>query len=375
MDHASTDGFGEFFRRYARTWYHAVATAALTAFGTLTVVDNRFAAVALLAYALPPVALYARGGLPATDAGADGAATGEERARRPDTPAPTDWRAPSLPTDADLHAAAVTDEGAYAAGDDGVVIGGADDWETVLADGPGGDARALHGLAAVPEALWVAGDGGALGRIDPATGRRADHSAPAGDTNSLTDVAAAADADGETVLVADGSGALRRGRHRGGEVAWDDPVTPGSGASVAAVALDADGVGYAVDTDDGVFRTRDDGRSFERVGLDAADTFVDVTATPTGCLVLDEDGRLHRLDDGWTHERLPGAAPRAVAAAGEHHLVADEGGVVHERTGAGDDWTRYETPAAGSFAAVGLGSERAVAAGAAGTVATRGPPE
>jgi hypothetical protein len=439
MGHASADGFGDFFVRYTRTWYHAVATAALTAFGTLTVVDRRFAAVALLAYALPPVALYLRGGLPAgTKAEADGAAAGtdsrDDRSEETDDapreavsgqqvapdadlatasadvpdvvsasadapddaavdvtgdarddgaadgtcggdPDPTlaspDWGAPPVPTDADLHAAAVASGAVYAAGDEGVVVGG-DDCETVLPGGPAGDGQALRGLAAVPGALWVAGDGGALGRLDPVTGRHADHSAPAGDTNSLTDVAAATDEDGETVLVADGSGALRRGRHRDGEVTWADPVTPGSGASVAAVTLDAEGVGYAVDTDDGVFRTRDGGRSFERLDLDAAGTAVDVAATPTGCLVLDDDGRLHHHDGGWTHERVPDATPWAVAAAGDRVLVAGEGGVVHERTDPRDDWTRHETPVAASLAAAALGSERAVAAGPGGSVATRG---
>jgi hypothetical protein len=98
-----------------------------------------------------------------------------------------------------------------------------------------------------------------------------------------------------------------------------------------------------------------------------------VAATPAGCLVLDDDGRLHHHDDGWTHERVPDATPRAVAADGDRVLVAGEGGVVHERASAGDDWTRHETPVADTFAAVGVGSERAVAAGPGGTVATRGP--
>jgi hypothetical protein len=61
-----------FVRRYAKTWVHALATAALTAFGTLTVVDERFAAVAIAAYVLPPVVLYVGGGSNGEAATTDG---------------------------------------------------------------------------------------------------------------------------------------------------------------------------------------------------------------------------------------------------------------------------------------------------------------
>jgi len=36
------DGFGPYFKRYTKTWQHAVATAALTAFGMLTFVDKPY---------------------------------------------------------------------------------------------------------------------------------------------------------------------------------------------------------------------------------------------------------------------------------------------------------------------------------------------
>ncbi|WP_121741697.1 WD40/YVTN/BNR-like repeat-containing protein [Natronorubrum halophilum] len=57
-----TNGFVRFFRNYTKTWIHAVATAGLTAFGTLTIVHRWFAALALASYAVPPVVLYLRRG-------------------------------------------------------------------------------------------------------------------------------------------------------------------------------------------------------------------------------------------------------------------------------------------------------------------------
>ncbi|SDK78534.1 hypothetical protein [Natronorubrum texcoconense] len=59
---ADANGFVRFFRNYTKTWIHAVATAGLTAFGTLTIVHRWFAALAIASYLVPPIALYLRHG-------------------------------------------------------------------------------------------------------------------------------------------------------------------------------------------------------------------------------------------------------------------------------------------------------------------------
>ncbi|MGA9399418.1 MAG: hypothetical protein WBV42_01035, partial [Haladaptatus sp.] len=66
---ASERRFLPFFRRYTKTWVHAVATAGLTAFGTLTFVNQGFAFVAVAIYVLPPVVLYLRGANPGVEGG------------------------------------------------------------------------------------------------------------------------------------------------------------------------------------------------------------------------------------------------------------------------------------------------------------------
>ncbi|PCR89202.1 beta propeller repeat protein [Natrinema ejinorense] len=58
----SGDGFVSFFRSYTKTWIHAVATAGLTAFGTLTIFHRGFIVLALASYVVPPIVLYVRGG-------------------------------------------------------------------------------------------------------------------------------------------------------------------------------------------------------------------------------------------------------------------------------------------------------------------------
>ncbi|KYH27666.1 hypothetical protein HAPAU_03340 [Halalkalicoccus paucihalophilus] len=54
-------GFWAYYRRYTTTAIHAAATAALTAFGLLIFIDSSFAWLAIAAYVLPPVVLYATG--------------------------------------------------------------------------------------------------------------------------------------------------------------------------------------------------------------------------------------------------------------------------------------------------------------------------
>ena len=109
-----TDGAAAFIRRYAKTWVHAVATAAMTAFGTLTVIDTRFAALALAAYILPPVILYLRRDTgtepPEQDSKTDeqvsdsdtGHTTGDDETVKPGT-----WTTAPVPTEVALHDAAI----------------------------------------------------------------------------------------------------------------------------------------------------------------------------------------------------------------------------------------------------------------------------
>lgn len=396
-------GFGAFFRRYTKTWIHAVATAALTALGLLTFLHWFFAVLALTAYVLPPVALYLRGSSATAVAGSterddsptDAAATDARSAALADDAAgPTDsaWTASDAPTDEALLDVTVVDGRAYAVGDDGgvFVTNGSDEWTTVVENGPGADSNALHGVDAAGDGgIWFAGDGGALGRLDPATDRHVDLSAPEDDTSSIADVAAASDGDDEIVLLADGSGRLRRGRFHDGELAWAEPVTPGSGASVVGVAMPEPATACVCDSDQSVFRTRDGGRRFERIGVDGADgTLTDVTvvavADGEACAASADDGVVHRFDGtNWVPDALGDGTISALAAGGGRELACGDGGVVFERGDApadrggsragvgGTGWRRYPTPAAVPLRGCAIDGSLAVAVGDEGTVVAR----
>ncbi len=412
---SSRHGFVAFYRQYTKTWLHALATAALTAFGMLTFVHRGFAIVAVTAYVIPPIVLYLResdGRAIASSTGTDstveevaetGSSPTAETASEPtngdsDRPASTAnntdhshdaeadtekprWTAVRTPTETTLFDAVVTDAGAFAVGQGGVLLAddagteSDSDWGVVLEDGPGAKERDLFGVDATDGAVWFVGDGGSLGRLDAESRRHTDYSAPAGLTDNWTDIAVAGTSDDATILLANGAGQVLRGRFRDGDLALDDPQKPGSGSSICAVAFADQSVGYCCDTNDSVFETTDEGESFRRIGIESVGgTLTDIGArTRSDCAVTDDAGVLHRYDDGnWTPKRL-GDSPLRSLAWGEFSVACEAGGGVHERDERADSTAEWEriTTTAESLHGAAVGSERAIAVGEEGAVVVR----
>lgn len=460
-------GFVPFFRRYTRSWIHAVATAGLTAFGTLTIVHRGFVVLALASYLVPPLALYV-GRRPTEDPadaersagrsiGRSGPETGaSEREREaasrdgtgddgtvtPDE-APTDRTATTdeapadrtattdegatddAPTAQPTAAEALTDEppirddaashddaasgeaatdddhagewtvvdspterslldvgiagghGAFAVGESGLVLArDADGWRPVLEDGPGADASDLHGVDATAdgEAVWVTGDGGALGRIDAETGRHADYSAPLDLTDDLLGIAVGGSRGEEVVLAIDGSGQVLRGDADGDAVEWTEPVAPGGGSSLCGVAFAEPTTAYCCDTNDGVYETVDGGDAFERIGLEGADgTLVDLaSAAPGECLVADDDGVVHRYDGPrWTPLSVCDGTPTSIDRSDGLTALSTEAGTLYERDERGGEWRRRGVDRVESLRSVAVDGTTGIAVGANGTIVER----
>ncbi|RZV11426.1 hypothetical protein BDK88_0305 [Natrinema hispanicum] len=402
-DAQSGDGFVSFFRHYAQTWVHAVAAAGMTAFGTLTIVHRGFAVLALAAYVVPPIVLYLRRASTdraESDAAADSAepvATGDDSTDAETVPLerPADetgpeperagtWTLVDAPTEATLRDVCVTAAGTvHTVGEDGQVLAGAvpdgtaREWSITLADGPAAAGEDLHGVDATAdgEAIWVAGDSGAVGRLEAATGRHTDYTAPAEITDNWLGVAVGGSNGDETVLLINGSGAVLRGRYRDGDLSWDDPVTPGSGSSLSGVAVADESVGYCCDTNDGVFETTDGGDSFSRVGPVGADGSLENLATlgRGDCFVSTDDGVVHRYDGlTWTPERVGDEAICGLTRREGETIACDAVGAIHERTPMAE-WERADTVAPESLLAVSVDTagDRAVAVGENGTVVER----
>lgn len=430
-------GFFAFYREYAKTGVHAASAATMTGFGLLATVHRAFVAVAIAAYALPPIYLYLTRDAPpgGTDtdpgrgsssepSGSNGspgpneppgpdttartgerAGHGEPNAARPDRESgaeigetaavedrepptrateprddrdePAPWIVADAPTDADLFDAAATDEGAFVAGDGGVLLADrGDGWSVALSDGPGAAGEPLRGVAAASDgrAVWVAGDNGALGVYRVATGRHTDYSAPDDYTDSWTDVAVTGSAGEETVYLVNGSGAVLRGRREGGgEPAWDEPVKPGSGSSMSAAAFADGSVGFCCDTNATVFRTEDGGDAWEPVGIDGAGALSDVAPVSRSAVTAtDEGGHLHRYDGGvWTPTRASDGSLWAVARRSDRGLAVGDGGTILELTSDTRGWEPVESPVDATLRGVGLSAERAIVVGDGGTVVER----
>lgn len=348
---------------------------------------------------MPPVVLYVRGGVnvetagdepaesacdtPAEDvAGSAADASGDSAPEPTPTSSPAvRWTTPSVPTDELLHDVVVAGGEAYTVGADGTVLAtDGDGWDTYLSDGPRARSNALRGVDATGAGgVWVVGDSGTVARLDPDTGRHVDYAEPAGDTTNLVDVAVADGTDDavETVLVADGSGRVRRGEYRDadGEVVWAEPVTPGSGSSVAGIALRTGAEGWVCDTSQGVFETGDGGQTFTRTGIDGASgTLTDVGVTESAVALSDDDGVVYRQDNGsWTPVRVADTGLLAVAGQGERWLACGDGGTLFER-GADCEWEQAVTPANSSLRGVAVSGSYAVAVGDAGTIVERRDP-
>lgn len=313
-----------------------------------------------------------KGDEPATQA----AAPASEPSDEGEPESEPEWRPADAPTEATLLDAAITTSGAVAVGEGGVVARRDDEeWSVVLEDGPAAQGQGLSGVDVTDdgEAAWVAGDGGAVGRLEVESGRHVDYSAPDDRTDNLAGIAVAGSDGEETVLLINGSGEVLRGQYRDGDCRWDEPVTPGSGSSLSDVVL-VGAVGYCCDTNDGVFATDDGGRSFERIGIEDADgTPVGIAAEEDGtCHLCTDDGVVHRYDGSrWTPERVCEDALAGIDGVGDRLAVCTADGAIHEREDPTADWERADADAPTGLEAVALGDDLGIAVGGEGTVLER----
>jgi hypothetical protein len=302
-----------------------------------------------------------------------------------------EWTAVDSPVDVALRDAVASGDGAYAAGDGGVVLAYREEWAVLLDDGPAGDSNTLWGIDCTAntdgegddggngggEVLWVAGDSGAVGRYDPAAGGIADFSAPKDQTSSWTGLAVTGPVGKETVHLANGSGAVIRGGYdeAEGAIEWGELDKPGSGSSITAITFRDRNVGYLCDSSGGVYRTEDGGGSYETIGPDEAGVaFRNLAPVGSeGLSVAGEDGSLFQYDgSAWTRRSVSEVPLRAIDTTGSDSIdlqgVAGDGaGTIYEYDG--DEWTPTET-AVGSIATVAI-EDNALAIGDGGGILER----
>ncbi|WP_122089535.1 HVO_0234 family beta-propeller protein [Halalkalicoccus subterraneus] len=309
----------------------------------------------------------------ADDGSAADDALGLDGEDREDGSEPAEWVEADGPTEEALLDTTAVGESAYAAGEGGVLLARApgEEWELALESGPAAESTILRGVDATDEgeAVWVAGDGGVLGRYDPAAGRHTDHSAPEGITDNWADLAVAGTAGEERLALVNGSGQVLVGEYEGSEVAWDDPVKPGSGSSMSTITFLDESLGYCCDTNAGVYRI--EGSEFERVGIENTSGFGALAATADAVVVAGDDGTVQRFDGSvWTPVRVDEdpLSGLAVGAGGAEWLAVGAGGAVFENRDG--DWEAVDSPTDADLFAVASG-KRSVAVGEDGTLLER----
>ncbi|RJT03899.1 hypothetical protein [Halococcus sp. IIIV-5B] len=286
------------------------------------------------------------------------------------------WKTANAPTEESLLDVVATADGAYAVGENGVVLAREDDgWAIAVEGGPTANGNPLRGVDATADggAVWFAGDSGVLGRYRD--GELTDHSAPEDRTSTWTDVAVTGTAGDERVHLVNGSGELLRGRYDDGRVSWGGVEKPGSGSSISAVSFVDDDRGHLCDTSQGVYGTTDGGESYERVGIDDANAaFTGVDAAGSTVVVSCDDGAVFRYDGSvWTRLHAAETELSAIDLAGESGLAAGDAGTVVELVDGG--WETVEAPVDADLSGVTIGQSGSdgsdIAVGTDGTVIER----
>lgn len=299
------------------------------------------------------------------------------------------WEVAETPTDATLAATVGSREGPYAVGEGGLVLARrATGWEAVLESGPTTQSNELNAAAVTDDGrhVWFCGGSGVVGQYDTLYNELTDYSAPeveeddgstSAKTSTWTAMDAVGEADGERIVLANGSGEVLVGdRTDDGGVDWGRVVEPGAGTTITGVSFYAPNGGFVCDTEGAVYETVDGGDSWERVGVYASDAALQGIAVvgPEDATAVAEAGRIYDYNGiGWDEYRVGEDPILAVDRDGPDGLAAGAGGHTYER--ADGRWERADRPAESDLLGDDLDATGVfpdVAVGTDGTAVERG---
>ena len=262
----------------------------------------------------------------------------------------TPWTQAESPTAETLHDVGYALDGAYAVGEDGVLLQrDAGQWRVITDVGPDGNSDDHSGLDATDdgERVWFVGASGTIGEYDVTTGIVSspegpdDYSAPDDYTGNFRAVAATGDGGEATVVVTDDSGIVHYSFDNGDS--WDY-VTPGSGSTIPAVDLYDERAGHVGDTNQSVMATETVGE-WSKIGIDNVDeNFYGIASNGSeNVWVCGNRGKVFDYDGEWNRTTLGEVVLRSIDVASDRSqgLTAGSGGRVFRLGGA---WTEEATP-------------------------------
>lgn len=231
-------------------------------------------------------------------------------------------------------------------------------WKTVVKKGPTGNSKTLNAAATTDDGkrFWVVGNSGAVGEYVVDDKELEDHSNPLGISSEFTSVAVTGNRGSERLYIGKSSGEVVVGeRNDDGEFDWSLSDS-GSGYTVEAVDFTLSPMdGFVTTSGGGVYRTRDGGESWTRVGIaDAATGYTALQVAPgdpNRVYVGGGGGRIWRLDcdcNVWTPTEADTKRVYALEANSqqERYLGAGGSGRSYERASSdeGAGWLAIETP-------------------------------
>ena len=287
----------------------------------------------------------------------------------PTATAATKWTVEKAPTDGALYDVAYASDGAYAVGQDGVVLERTEKgWRKVTDGGVTGDGRDLLCADVTDDGdrLWFAGASGAVGEYDVRTGGIDDHGSPQDNTNNFLDIAVTGQGGEANVYVADGSGIVSYSFENGQSGKWNS-VQVGQGDALTGIDFYDAKSGHVVNTNGSAFDTTD-GSSYDRIGVpDANESFYGLDSDgATDVRVAAGGGVVYRYDGEWSSTTIANATLRDIEVDGEDGYAVGESGRVFRYDG---DWSEESTETGQNLRAVDRGSPN-VAVGDSSTVIT-----
>jgi len=284
-----------------------------------------------------------------------------------------EWTVEETPTENTLHDVVYTSDGAYAVGDDGLILERADEgWRKVTDGGVSGNGNNLRGAGVTDDGdrLWVVGASGAVGEFDPASGSLTNRSAPQDNTNNFLDIAVTGEAGDADVYVADASGIVSYSFENGQSETWES-VQVGQGYALPGIDLYDARSGHTVNTNASAFETTD-GSTYERTGVpDANDSLYGIDSDGSSDVwAVGGGGTVQRYTGRWERTDLGDATLRDIDIEDGSGYAVGNSGQVFEYTGT---WEEETTETGQNLDGLALGSPH-VAVGAGGTVVAKENP-
>jgi photosystem II stability/assembly factor-like uncharacterized protein len=310
--------------------------------------------------------------------GCDGTGTNGDEAPSAVAPSanePGTWTLVRAATETTIQDVAVTEEGAYAVAEGGLLLRRTQEtWTTVVSDGVAGNGNDLVGLGVTDDRsrLWLVGASGAVGVYDVTTGSLDDRSQPMDVSNNFNDVAVTGSAGAANVYIAGDSGQIYYSFDNGATGTWN-AATPGSGSAVRAIDAFDRRAGHSVDGNTAVFQTQDGG-TWNQTGIADADVGlrgIDSDATDR-VWVAGGSGTVFRWNgSAWTPTRIGETALDDIEVENQSGRTVGDNGAIFAYDGS--EWTVEDAPVAQNLNATVLSTPDtpAIAVGAGGTILER----